>query len=117
MKLKKLVMLSSFLVLTVLFVCVSVYAYNAYCTASKAACRATASANGYGLFNGNYTVYARVDSTTDQDGGSFAIGNNLSDSAIVDLDSCSDGSAYASVSGYDANNNFYSMEDNDAFHP
>ena len=70
------------------------------------------------LVNGNYSVRARVDDTSDQDGGSFANGNNFSDSAVVDLDSCSScssGSAYASVSGFDANGNFHSKVDDAGF--
>lgn len=115
MKTKSLVLLSSLLVLTMLIVSVSVYAYNAYCTASSSACRATASVNGYGLVNGSYSVRARVDNDVDRDGGAFANGNNLSDSAVVDLDSCGSGSAYASVSGFDANGNFHSKSDSASF--
>ena len=84
MKTKSLVMLSSFLVLSMLIVCVSVHAYNAYTTASESSCRATASVNGYGLVNGSYSVSARVDNAAEQDGGAFVNGNNLSDSAEED---------------------------------
>lgn len=115
MKLKASVMLSSSIVISIIFVCVGTYAFNAFCTANEASCRATASVNGWGLVNGNYSVRARVDDTVDQDGGSFANGNNLSDSAVVDVDSCSSGSAYASVSGYDANGKFHSKVDDAEF--
>ena len=115
MQLKPFVILSSFLLLAILIVCVSAYAFSAFCTANEDTCRATASVNGWGLVNGSYSVSARVDNVVDQDGGAFANGNNLSDSAVVDLDSCSSGSAYASVSGYDANGNFHSKNDDAGF--
>ena len=115
MKLKVSVMLCSSVVISILFVCVSVYAFNAFCTADENTCRATASVNSWGLLHGNYSVRARVDGVVDEDGGAFANGNNLSDSAVVDLDSCSSGSAYASVSGFDANGNFHSKSDDAAF--
>ena len=115
MKLKFSVMLCSSIVISILVVCISVYAFNAFCTADENTCRATASVNGWGLVNGYYSVRARVDNVVDQDGAAFANGNNLSDSAVVDLESCSSGSAYASVSGFDANGNFHAKSDDAAF--
>ena len=63
MKLKKLVMLSSFLVLTILFVCVSVYAYNAfsYKNVSKSGWLSiTALSNNYFLDDGYINASDRV---------------------------------------------------------
>ena len=116
MKLKPLVLLSSFLVLTILIVCVSVYAYNAYCTASLSACRATGSVNNSGLFNGSYTVSARVDGHQNGTHGNFA-DEAVSRSAVVDRPdgSCSSGSAYASVSGVDAQGRHHHRSDDAAF--
>ena len=57
MKLKALVMLSGFLVLTTLIVCVSVYAYNAYANASSS----DGGCNGWGLWNGTFGVVVRID--------------------------------------------------------
>ncbi len=59
MKLKALVMLSGFLVLTTLIVCVSVYAYNAYAYASSSG--GGAGCNGWGLINGTYSVLVKID--------------------------------------------------------
>ena len=116
MKLKSLVMLSGFVVLTILIVCVSVYSYNAYCSASLQGCSASASGNGWGLFNGSYTVSARVDGHQNGASGNFA-NQAVSRSAVVDRPdgSCSSGSAYASVSGVDAQGRSHHRSDNAAF--
>lgn len=117
MNLKVLVTLSSLVVLTVLVVCVSVYAYNAYCTANGSTCRATASINGYGLFNGQYSVSATVDGQNDNDGDHFPVGFNVWDSAVKDLadGDCVEGSSSASVSGFDGSGQFHSKWDDADF--
>lgn len=116
MKCKTLVMFSSFLVLVIGIVCVSVYAYNAYCTANADTCRATASINNYALFDGSYSLYARVDSESDADHDDFA-DNRVSTSVVVDREdgSCSSGSAYASVSGFDAQGRPHHKSDSASF--
>ncbi len=62
MKSKRLVMLSSLLVLTTFIICVSVYAYNAYCSKSVSnnKLEIKSSMNNTGLDNGYYSVHARV---------------------------------------------------------
>ena len=107
---------SSFLVLATLIVCVSVYAYNAYCTANVDKCKATASVNNYALFDGSYSLYARVDSESDSDHDDFA-DDRVSTSVVVDREdgTCSSGSAYASVSGFDAQGRPHRKSDSASF--
>ena len=113
MKLKALVMLGSFLVLTTLIVCVSVYSYNAYCSASLLGCSTSASGNGWGLFNGYYTLSARVGNNSTTKTGGFANGQNFSDTASASAPDCQegDGSASASVTGTDAQGNIHHKND------
>ena len=117
MKTKALVKLSSVLVLTILVVCVSVYAFNAYCTASESACRATGSVNGHGLFNGAYSVTANVDGDFERKANNFANGALVSVSAVKDLadGDCDDGGATASISGWDANGQHHAKWDDANF--
>lgn len=115
MKLKVLVMMGSLLVLTIL----SVYAYNAYCTASQSACRTTASGNGWGLFDGYYYLYAKVAEKSQTKSAGFADGRDFSDSAIAKKDSgdCSegDGDAEARVTGTDIHGRHHRREDDAEF--
>ena len=115
MKTKSLVMLGSFLVLAMLIVSVSVYAYNAYVTVSASSCKATASVNAWGLRNGSYVIAATVDEVTNRFGNSFANGNTVSDSRVVDESVCAKGSAYAGVEGYDNNGRHLWKSDSDSF--
>ena len=117
MQLKPFVILSSFLLLTILVVCVSVYAFNAHCTASRDGCSATASANGWGLFNGYYNLYARVGGDTDHKSGGFANGQNFSDTASASASECQEGegSASASVTGTDAQGRIHHRNDAASF--
>ena len=118
MKLKTLVTFSSLFVLAILVICASVYAYNAYCTASESACRATASVNNFGLVEGSYTVSARVDQVVRGDHDSFADGEPISLSAIAKVpagEDCVEGSAYASVSGFDAQDRPHHTDDSASF--
>ena len=115
MKLNVFVMMGSLLVLTI----VSVYAYNAYCTANLDGCRTTASGNGWGLFDGYYDLYAKVAEKTDHKFGGFADGRNFSDSAVADKEDgdCSDGDgeARARVTGRDVHGNHHRAEDDAEF--
>lgn len=117
MKCKSLVKLSSVLVLTILIVCVSVYAFNAYCTASESACRATGSVNGHGLFNGGYSVTANVDGDFKRKANNFVNGALVSVSAVVDHEDgdCIDGRSTASISGWDANGQHHAKWDDADF--
>ena len=118
MKSKVLVALGS-LALAILIVCVSVYAFNAHCTANEAACRTTSSGNGWGLFNGSYALRAQVGDDLQHKAGGFVNGQDFSDSAIADKDdgdcSAGDGSASASVSGLDAQGNIHHKNDSANF--
>ena len=117
MRLKALVMFSSFLVLTTLIVCVSVYAYNAYCTADIDACSASASANNYGLVDGGYDVYAEVGDNENNDGGAFADGELISTSVSASEADCEegDGFAVATIHGTDFEDRFYVKRDSARF--
>lgn len=105
MKLKALVMLSGFLVLTTLIVCVSVYAYNAYAYASSSG--GGAGCNGWGLINGTYSVMVKIDGSIPQPTanhhkhGPYGNGNNLSKG--VSAGNPNDESVYAEgyISGTD----------------
>lgn len=108
-------MLVSLLVIAMLIVSVSVYAYNAYVTVSASSCRATASVNAWGLRNGSYVIAATVDEETRRFGNSFANGNTVSDSRVVEQTECVKGSAYAGVEGYDNNGRHLWMSDSDSF--
>ena len=82
MKFKTLVMLSSFLVLTTLIVCVSVYAYNAHAYANSSS--GGAGCNAWGLINGTYSVMVKIDGEIPEPRhehhkhGEYGNGNNLS---------------------------------------
>ncbi len=117
MKLKSLVMLSGFVVLTILIVCVSVYSYNAYCSASLQGCSASASGNGWGLFNGYYYLHAKVGSDSETKTAGFANGQNFSDTASAHEDGCGPGDGYASasVTGTDAQGNIHHKNDSASF--
>ena len=116
MKSKVLVTLGS-LVLVTLIVCVSVYAYNAYCTASESSCSTTASGNGWGLFNGYYKLSATVGGDSQTKTAGFANGQDFSDTASAHEDGCEsgDGSASASVTGWDAQGNIHHKNDSASF--
>lgn len=75
-----------------------------------------ASVNNHALYDGYYTVSARVDNHVEGQDNSFA-DNRVSISVVVDRPdgSCTEGSAYASVSGFDINGNPYSMDDAASF--
>lgn len=117
MKLKTLVTLSSLFVFVILVVCVSVYAYNAYCTASLSDCSATASANNYGLIDGGYDVFASVGDDKDNDSGAFADGDPISDSVSASEDGCqeNDGFAVATIHGTDFEDRFHVKRDSANF--
>ena len=117
MKTKALVKLSSVLVLAILIVCVSVYAYNDYCTANEDACKATASANGYALFNGSYSLSANVDGDVQRKANDFANGAIVSVSVLRDHadGDCAEGSSSASIHGWDANGQHHAAWDDANF--
>ena len=105
MKLKALVMLSSSLVLTVLIVCVSVYAYNAYATASSSG--GSASVNGWALVSGTYSVLVKIDDVVeDHKHGPYQNGNNLSESATAPNPNDRKVYSEAYISGMDGGNQF-----------
>lgn len=63
MTLKRLVTLSSFLVLTTFIVCVTVYAIDAHCPKGKVtggSLKMRATMNNHGVDNGQYVLHARV---------------------------------------------------------
>ena len=103
MKLKSLVMLGSFLVLTTLIVCVSVYAYNAHAYASASG--GGAGVNGWGLVNGTYSVLVRIDGElkepNDHKHGPYHNGNNLSEGVSASNDNNESVYAEAYISGMD----------------
>lgn len=103
MKLKTLVMLSSFLVLTTVIVCVSVYAYNAYAFASASS--GGAGCNGWGLWNGTYSVMVKIDGqlleADDHKHGSYHNGNLLSHGVWAPNDGTQSVYAEGYISGVD----------------
>ena len=117
MKLKTLITYSSLFVFVILVVCVSVYAYNAYCTAKLSDCSATASANSYGLIDGGYDVFASVGDDEDNDGGAFADGELISDSVSASQADCEegDGFAVATIHGTDFEDRFHVKRDSANF--
>lgn len=112
MKTKSLVMLGSFLAITILIVGVTAYAYNAYCVASTNSQTVTmsASVNNWGLDNGYYLLKARVGADQIQESdpyGDNEISRSLSRTGNVNLS----GFAKAHVTGWDGQGNLHSMTD------
>ena len=117
MKLKTLITYSSLFVFVILVVCVSVYAYNAYCAAKLSSCSATASANSYGLIDGGYDVFASVGDDEDNDGGAFADGELISDSVSASQADCDEGDGFsvATIHGTDFEDRFHVKRDSANF--
>ena len=109
MKLKALVVLGSFLMLTALIVCVSVYAYNAY--GSKSIDNANqevtmyASVNGWGLLgldDGVYSMSAKVGSSENRvDDVRYANGNLVSTTISETGPIEKKGESHAYINGWD----------------
>jgi hypothetical protein len=79
--------------------------------------RATASGNGWGLWNGYYSLSASVGGDSDRLAGGFADGRLFSDTVDAHEDGCQDGdgAASASVSGFDAQGRPHHRDNNASF--
>lgn len=108
MKFKVLVILSGFLVLTTLAVCVSVHAYNAWASISRNKQAGTisvaAGANGHTLISGNTEASVTANGHTWQKKGKIAPGNKAKVSENRSGPDDRSGSAHGYVSGYDPHN-------------
>ena len=117
MRLKRLVTLSSFLLLTTFIVCVSVYAYNAYCTppvVTNGHLIMTSSMSNQNLNNGAYLLHARITGsgvtvakayTTQQYSLALTTGGSASNG----------GYAHAYVEGLDSSGTFHSRFDSETY--
>lgn len=99
-------MLSGFLVLTTLAVCVSVHAYNAWASGSRNKAAGTismaAGANGHGLISGDTEATVKADRQTLKLRGKIAPGNNGKVSRKKAGSDNLSGSATGYVHGFDA---------------
>lgn len=112
MRLKTLVMLSSFLVLGSFIVCVSVYAYNAYATknVNLGSVALSGNSNNSNLDDGYMTAYARV-GTDSHLKNEFYDGEDISLSVLKSGSVSLSGYASGYVYGYDSNGSFQSKFD------
>ena len=108
MKVKVLVMLSVFLTLTSLIVCVSVSAYNAWASGSRNADAGTISltggANSTGLVSGTVKASVSIGNKSDRDSDTIHPGTVASVSVSMGGPDTSNGSANGYVSGRDVHN-------------
>lgn len=108
MKVKVLVMLSIFLTLTSLIVCVSVSAYNAWASGSRNAGSGTISmsggANSYGLVSGSVRASVTIGNQSDSDSAAIYPGMVASVSASLSGQDDVSGNANGYVHGKDVHN-------------
>ena len=105
MKVKVLVLLSVFLTLTSLIVCVSVSAYNAWASGSRDAAKGTISmsggANSYGLVSGSVRASVTIGNQSDRDSAAIFPGMVASASASLGGKDNVSGNANGYVHGRD----------------
>ena len=114
MKLKLLVMMSSIVLLAFFIVCVSTYAYNAYCSMAynhlTGVLKMNAAMNNHGLVNGNYVIHVKVTAPGTTRASSYGT-QQLSRSLTATGSGSNGGYASAFVNGYDAIGQYCSDND------
>ena len=118
MKLKRLVTLSSFLLLASLIVCVTVYAINAHCPKGKVkknALTMKATMNNYNVDDGQYVLHARVNPPGITDRESYKK-QNLSLAVHAVGSKSIGGYASAYVDGTDPNTEQFYSRYHDRYH-